>query len=108
MAALEEINDNNFDTLVLNSDKPVLVDFCAPWCGPCRKLSPVIEQLQNEFSQVFKFYKINADKNTQKAKEYGVLSLPCILIFKDGVLKETMAGMVPKSAIVTNIKKFLQ
>ncbi len=108
MANLEEINDSGFENAVLKSDIPVVVDFGAQWCGPCRKLAPILEQLQNEFSGKVKFVKIDADKNTQSAKEYGVLSLPSILIFKDGEVKEQMAGMMPKSAIMGNIKKLLQ
>ena len=107
MANLEEITDNNFEQQVLKSQIPVVVDFWAPWCGPCRKLAPVLEQIQNEFRDSIKVVKIDADKNTNTAKEYGVFSLPSVLLFKDGEVKEVMAGMMPKSAIVSNIKKLL-
>ena len=107
MANIEEINDSNFQHLVLDSKSLVVVDFWAQWCGPCRKLAPVMEQIQNEFIDRIKVYKIDADKNINSAKEYGVISLPSILVFKDGIVKETMVGLMPKSAIVSNIKKYL-
>lgn len=107
MANIEEINDSNFQHLVLDSKSLVVVDFWAQWCGPCRKLAPVMEQIQNEFIDSIKIYKIDADKNINSAKEYGVISLPSILVFKDGIVKETMVGLMPKSAIVSNIKKYL-
>ena len=100
MANIEEINDSNFQHLVLDSKSLVVVDFWAQWCGPCRKLAPVMEQIQNEFIDSIKVYKIDADKNINSAKEYGVISLPSILVFKDGIDKETMVGLMPKSAIV--------
>lgn len=107
MATLEELNDNSFNQAVLKSDTLVVVDFWAPWCGPCRKLAPVLEQIQSEFKDEVKFYKIDADKNMNTAREYGISSLPSVLIFKDGEAKEFMAGMMQKSAIVSNIKKYL-
>ena len=105
MATIEEINDNNFSQMVLESDNLVVVDFWAQWCGPCRKLTPLLEQIQNEFINEIKIVKIDADKNINSAKEYGVSSLPSVLIFKNGELKEVMAGMMQKSAIISNIKK---
>ena len=107
MSEILEINDNNFEQTVLKSDTLVVVDFWAPWCGPCRKLAPVLEQLQNEFKDSVKFVKIDADKNINTAKEYGIAALPSILVFKDGNVKEVMVGMLAKSAITSNIKKYL-
>ncbi len=107
MSEILEINDNNFEQTVLKSDTLVVVDFWAPWCGPCRKLAPVLEQLQNEFKDSVKFVKIDADKNINTAKEYGIAALPSILVFKDGIVKEVMVGMLAKSAITSNIKKYL-
>lgn len=107
MANIEEINDSSFENAVLNSAQIVVVDFWAPWCGPCRKLAPVLEQIQNEFIETIKVVKIDVDKNPQKAKEYGIASLPSVLIFKNKEVKEVMVGMMPKSAIISNIKKYL-
>ncbi len=107
MANLEEITEKNFKEAVLESSIPVIVDFWAPWCGPCRKLTPVLEQIQNEFKDTAKFYKIDSDKNMNVAKEYGIAALPTVLLFKEGKVKEVMAGMFPKSTIISNIKKYL-
>ena len=107
MATIEEITDNNFKQNVLEINGVVVVDFWAQWCGPCRKLMPLMEQIQSEFQDEIKIYKIDADKNINSAKEYGISSLPTVLIFKNGEAKEIMAGMMQKSAIVSNIKKYL-
>ena len=107
MATIEELNDNNFKQNVLEVNGVIVVDFWAQWCGPCRKLMPLIEQIQNEFKDEIKIYKIDADKNINTSKEYGISSLPSVLIFKDGEVKEIMAGMMQKSAIISNIKKYL-
>ena len=107
MANIEEINDSNFEAKVLKSDKITLVDFWATWCGPCKKMSPVLEQIQNEMPNDIKIFKINSDENTKWAGEYGVFSLPTILLFKDGEVQEVMVGLMPKSSVVSNIKKYL-
>ena len=107
MTNLKEITDDNFEQEVLKSDKITLVDFWAQWCGPCRKISPVLEQIQNEMQEDIKIVKVDADKNLTTASEYGVFSLPSILLFQNGTVKETMVGMISKSTIVDNIKKYL-
>ena len=107
MATIEEITDNNFNQNVVEQSGVIVVDFWAQWCGPCRKLTPLLEQIQNEFKDEIKIFKIDADKNINSAKEFGISSLPSVLIFKDGEVKEFMAGMMQKSAIVSNIKKYL-
>lgn len=107
MAQLAEVDGKNFENAVLKSQTPVIVDFWAQWCGPCRKLSPVLEQIQVEFSDSIKIVKINGDENMELMKKYGVLGLPTLIFFKNGQAKEVMAGLVPKSSIISNIKKIL-
>ena len=107
MAQLIEVNKNTFKAMVLESDKPVIVDFWAQWCGPCRKLSPVLEQIQKEFPNEIKIVKINGDDNLELMQEYGIMGLPTLLFFKEGEVKEIMVGMIPKSSIISNIKKVL-
>ena len=107
MATIEEITDNNFNQNVIEKKGVIVVDFWAQWCGPCRKMTPLLEQIQVEFKDDIKIYKIDADKNINSAKEYGISSLPSVLIFKDGELKEIMVGLMQKSAIVSNIKKYM-
>ena len=107
MAQLIEVNKNTFKAMVLESDKPVIVDFWAQWCGPCRKLSPVLEQIQKEFPEEIKIVKVNGDDNLELMQEYGIMGLPTLLFFKEGEVKEIMVGMIPKSSIISNIKKVL-
>lgn len=107
MANIEELNENTFDNIVLKSDKLVLVDFWAPWCGPCRKMSPVLEQIQNEMIDSVKITKVDTDKFPSLASKYGVFSLPSLLLFKDGEVKEVMVGLIPKSSVISNIKKYM-
>ena len=109
MANIEEINDDNFKNSIQKNDI-VIVDFNAPWCGPCRKLSPILEQVQNEFINEVKIYKIDTDKNPISAQEYGIISLPTVLFFKTGEVKEIMVGMLTKSSIVelTYLSNFLR
>jgi len=107
MANIEELNENNFENTVLKSPKLTLVDFSAPWCGPCRKMTPVLEQIQNEMVDSIKITKVDTDKHPNLASEYGVFSLPSMLLFKNGEVKEVMVGLMPKSSVISNIKKYL-
>ena len=102
---VQEINTNNFNSEVVNSDKITVVDFFADWCGPCRKLSPILEEVEQELSDRVKFTKINTDENIESAKEYQVSGLPTLLLFKNGEVVERMVGLMPKSSIITNIEK---
>lgn len=104
---VQEINVDNFDTEVLNSDKITVVDFFANWCGPCRKLSPILEEVSEELSEKVKFAKIDTDENLDAAKKYQVSGLPTLLVFKNGEVVERMVGLMPKSSIITNIEKHL-
>lgn len=104
---VQEINVENFDTEVLNSDKLTVVDFFANWCGPCRKLGPILEEVSEELAEKVKFAKIDTDENLDAAKKYQVSGLPTLLVFKDGEVVERMVGLMPKSSIITNIEKHL-
>ena len=92
-----KITDANFQEEVLESDRPVLVDFWAPWCGPCRALSSTIEDLAAEYEGVFKVGKLNVDENAQAASQYDIRSIPAVLIFKGGRVVERMVGLQTKT-----------
>ncbi len=102
-----EVTDNNFAEEVVNSTSPVVVDFWAPWCGPCRKLGPVMDEIAEEFSGRIKVVKVNTDENLKIAKEYSISGLPSLLLFKDGEAVERLVGLMPKSSIISNIEKHL-
>jgi thioredoxin 1 len=97
------IGDAEFEAQVLKSEQPVIVDFWAPWCGPCKMIGPKLEELAQENSGKIKVVKVNVDENQQWAGKYGVMSIPTIMLFKDGQAAETIVGAVPKEEIV---KKF--
>lgn len=107
MSHVLEITDENFEKEVLNDNQVTLVDFWATWCGPCRKLSPMLDEIAEEFAGKAKFVKIKADENTQTSTKYSVSGVPCLLVFKGKEVVERMVNIVPKSTIVSNINKHL-
>lgn len=102
-----EFTDANFQETVLQSDKPVLVDFWATWCGPCRMLSPVIEQLHNDFEGKALIGKVDVDNNQQIAMEYGIRNIPTVLIFKNGEVVDKVVGVSPKETYAEKITAHL-
>jgi len=102
----ENINDSDFEDKVLKADKPVLVDFWAEWCAPCRILGPRIEELSGEMDEV-DFVKVNVDENQETAGKYGVRSIPTMILFKDGEIKGQMIGALPKDSIKEKIQELL-
>lgn len=99
--------DFNFQSEVLKSDLPVLVDFWAPWCGPCRMVAPVVEEIANELNGKLKVVKVNTDENGGVASQYGIMSIPTLGIFKNGKLVDAVIGAVPKYHLVQKIKPYL-
>jgi thioredoxin 1 len=99
MANLHQINEDTFQAEVLDSTEPVLVDFSAEWCGPCKMLDPVIEQLSQEWQGKVKFVKIDADQNPNIMMRYSVLGIPTLLFFKSGEIKERVTGFQPKDKL---------
>lgn len=102
-----EFTDSNFEAEVLKSDVPVLVDFWAVWCGPCRMIAPIVEELAKEYQGKMKIGKLDVDNNQQAAIKYGVRSIPTLLIFQGGHVVDTIIGALPKSQIVQRINSVL-
>ncbi|MBL7663410.1 thioredoxin [bacterium] len=100
-----DVSDSTFDAEVLKSDLPVLVDFWAPWCGPCRAIAPVIEELAKEYQGKIKFAKVNVDNNPESPAQYHVRGIPNLILFKSGQLQEQIVGAVAKQEIVKAIGK---
>ncbi|MBI3586559.1 MAG: thioredoxin [Ignavibacteriales bacterium] len=102
-----EVTDSNFQTEVLKSDKPVLVDFWAEWCGPCKTIAPVVEQLANEYDGKLKVGKMDVDSNQQTSMQFGIRSIPTLLIFKGGRVVDQIVGAVRKDVLKEKLAKHL-
>jgi len=105
--AAPAVNDGNWKELVLESSVPVIVDFWAPWCGPCRMIAPLIDELAVEYGDKIKAFKLNTDESPGVAAEYGIRSIPTVMIFKDGTKMDTVIGAVPKTTLTQTLEKYL-
>jgi thioredoxin 1 len=103
VAEVQQVTDGSFDAEVLKSELPVLIDFWAPWCGPCKAIAPVVEELAREYGGRLKVVKMNVDDNPQTPTRYGVRGIPNLILFKGGQVKEQVIGAVPKAQLVKAI-----
>ena len=105
---VKEVNDDSFEAQVLNSDKPVLVDFWAPWCAPCRMLAPTVEAVAQNFESTASVVKLNVDDNPAVSQRYGIKGIPTLILFKNGKEEERVVGATSKDAISRMIDKHVQ
>src|ERR1044071_7432493 len=105
---VSDVNDSNFESAVLNSDKPVLVDFWAPWCAPCRMLAPTVEAVAQNFESSASVVKLNVDENPQVSQRYGIKGIPTLILFKNCKEEERVVGATSKEAISRMIDKHVQ
>jgi thioredoxin 1 len=107
MSSATAVSDASFEQDVLKSDVPVLVDFWAPWCGPCRMVAPIVDEIAKEFDGKIKVFKLNTDENPNVASQFGIRSIPTLMVFKDGQKVDTVVGAVPKTTLSSTIIKYL-
>ena len=107
MSSAAAVTDASFEQDVLKSDLPVLIDFWAPWCGPCRMVAPIVDEIATEFEGKIKVFKLNTDENPNVASQYGIRSIPTLMIFKGGKKVDTVVGAVPKTTLSSTISKYL-
>jgi thioredoxin 1 len=107
MSAATPVTDASFKDDVLESDVPVLVDFWAPWCGPCRMVAPVVDEIADQYAGQVKVVKLNTDENPNTASQYGIRSIPTLMIFKGGQRVDMVVGAVPKTTLSNTLEKYL-
>jgi thioredoxin 1 len=107
MSAAAQVTDATFKQEVLESDVPVLVDFWAPWCGPCRMVAPVVDEIAEQYNGQVKVVKVNTDENPSVASQYGIRSIPTLMIFKGGQRVDMVVGAVPKTTLASTLEKHL-
>ncbi|MGD1698998.1 thioredoxin [Dapis sp. BLCC M229] len=108
MSVAQPVTDSSFQEEVLNSELPVLVDFWAPWCGPCRMVGPVVEEIASQYEGQIKVVKLNTDENPNVASQYGIRSIPTLMIFKGGQRVDMVVGAVPKTTLAQTLEKQLK
>jgi len=107
MSAALSVTDSSFKQEVLDSEVPVLVDFWAPWCGPCRMVAPVVDEIADQYAGQVKVVKLNTDENPSVANQYGIRSIPTLMIFKGGQRVDMVVGAVPKTTLASTLEKHL-
>ena len=107
MSAAAQVTDATFKQEVLESEVPVLVDFWAPWCGPCRMVAPIVDEIATQYDGQVKVVKVNTDENPSVASQYGIRSIPTLMIFKGGQRVDMVVGAVPKTTLATTLEKYL-
>ncbi len=105
--ATRAVTDSTFETEVLKSTRPVLVDYWAEWCGPCRQVAPVLEEIASEYAGKIDIVKLNVDDNPQVVRTYGIMNIPTLTVFKDGQVVKEIVGAKPKSALLRELEEFL-
>lgn len=98
--AVEKVSDQSFEEDVIKSSAPVIVDFWAEWCGPCRMVAPILDEVSGEMGEKIRIVKLNVDENPQTASKYGIMSIPTLLLFKDGKIASRQVGAAPKAKLV--------
>ena len=102
-----EVNDDNFEEVVIKSEIPVMVDFWAPWCGPCKAIAPTVVELEKSFGEKMKFVKVNVDENPITPSKYGIQAIPTLIFFKAGEVNDQITGMVAKEKIEDSVKALI-